>query len=101
MRYLNEYGQDTSEENKACAAEDENGYYIKVGKMPQNNGKVYNPHDIMSKPGELAFFDRQSGRKYYEFVKVNPNIYENYVKFLVTRREAYRVNAERGVLYGG
>lgn len=70
-------------------------YFVKVATAGAGIGKLLNPWGVYYKPGDDTRYEKQMGRKTYEFKHVNQNIFDQYMKFLETKNQRYLLNAER------
>jgi hypothetical protein len=103
--HFKEMGKLTEETNSSYAMRREQPggiteYFIKFATTGPGVGRILNPWGIYFTPGDEFKFEKQMGRKRYEFSKVSQNVFENYIKFLETRNTRYILNAEREVKNG-
>lgn len=75
-------------------------YYVKIGMVGIRKGFFYNPYHGFAREGELTFFDRASGRRYFEYQRVPKESFELYKEGLVTHNPLHIRNAERIALHG-
>lgn len=101
MTLTDKDGRSTSDERMACAALDEVGNCFVKASTTEAHILFYNPFNLMGQPGDLMKYDSRSGRYSYEFRPVKRDVYDNYVQFLKTKRDAFRAAAEQAYLFGG
>jgi hypothetical protein len=73
-------------------------YFIKQATAGAGTGRVLNPWGLYYSAGDEHKFEKEMGRKRYQFKKVNKEIFDMYIKFLETRNERHLLNVERNIL---
>ena len=72
-------------------------HFVRVGTLGINNGKLLNPWGIYYNKGDEMRFNSMLGKRLFEFIKVNKDAYDLYVKFLQTKSEGYLNQAQRSI----
>ncbi len=73
-------------------------YFVKRATVGFNAGNFYAPYGATAKPNDLARYDTQSGRRYYEYKAVGENVFSSYLEYLRSRNPAHLRQAERSFL---
>ncbi len=101
--HYKDYGKLTEDEAGSFAMrKDYSGgaseFYIKQATAGPGTGRILNPWGVYFQPGDETKFEKDKGRKRYEFKRVGEDIFNLYLKFLTSGNERYLLNAERSLL---
>lgn len=79
-----------------CAAKIEGDtYFLKMATGGQCAGQFYNPYNPFFQPSEENRFNSLKGKPFYEFIRVNEEVFNDYLLFLQTRNQTWLKHAER------
>ena len=71
----------------------EESFYLKVGAY----NRIFNPIGLFSE-GKSNKFDSKTGKKEYDFTRVNKRVFDWYINFLRTKNLSWLNNAERELI---
>jgi len=70
-------------------------FFIKKCNTGTNSGHFYDPNSLWNLENENKSFNSKKGKPIYQFVKVDAEIFELYLKYLKTKNPSHLRNAER------
>jgi hypothetical protein len=94
--HFKDYGELTENTEGAYALRQEytNGrkkYFIKFATAGPGIGQILNPWASYYREGDDTKYEKQMGRRRYEFREVSEEIFSEYLKFLKTRNDRYMI----------